>query len=143
MVMQTYAWGAATRHPVVTTVIGAVVAVVLCGAVLEADLARAVVYLAVLALGVLLTDLVLDRHGPRPAPTLQIRGVRLEVAVLALSFLGGLAWLTARFVGKYRPAPGLLRFAWLGCWLAVCSRTRPGPGVLARRGTGRPIWVCG
>jgi membrane protease YdiL (CAAX protease family) len=131
--METYAWGAARRHPVVTTVVGAVVAVVLVGAVLQADFGRAVVYLAVLALSVLLTDFVLDRRGVRAAPALQIRGVRIELAVLSVSFLGGLGWLTARFVSNYRPAPGLLRIAWLGLLIAGVFNALPALVLLARR----------
>jgi hypothetical protein len=133
MVTTTYAWGAARRHPVVTTIIGAVVAAVLCGAVFQADLGRAVVYLVVLALSVLLIDLVLDRHGARPAPALRIRGLTVELAVLALSFLGGLAWLTARFVTTYRPAPGLVRLAWLGLLIAGVFNALPALVLLLRR----------
>lgn len=131
--MRSYALGAAVRHPVVTAAVAAIVVVIVWTAELESNVGRAVAYLAVIALSVGAIDLVLDRSGGRPVPSIRVRGLGLETTVLAVSFLGGLVWLTSRFVWNYRPESAIGRLLWLAMLAATVFNALPAVLLLARR----------
>src|SRR5690348_14788705 len=107
----------ARRHPLVTGVVGAIATSILVRAYDAGDLTRAVAYLIVIAVSVAIVDLLVGRSvDPGRAPS--VRGAALETAMLVVSFAGGAAWLYARFVAGYQPAPGLLRLVWLALLIA-------------------------
>ena len=122
----------ARRHPLVTGVVGAIATSILVRAYDAGDLGRAVAYLIVIAVSVATVDLLVGRSvDPGRAPA--VRGAALETSVLLVSFAGGAAWLYARFVAGYQPAPGLLRLVWLALLIACVFNALPALFLIARR----------
>lgn len=122
----------ARRHPLVTGVVGAVAVSILLRAYDAGDLGRAVAYLAVVAVSVILVDLVVWRSR-NPGEPVAVRHAGLELGVLVVSFAGGAAWLYARFVARYQPAPGLLRLVWLALLVGCVFNALPALFLLARK----------
>jgi len=122
----------ARRHPLVTGVVGAVAVSILLRAYDAGDLGRAVAYLAVVVVSVILVDLVVWRSR-NPGKPVAVRNAGLELGVLAVSFAAGAAWLYARFVARYQPAPGLFRLVWLALLVGCVFNALPALFLLARR----------
>jgi len=120
------------RHRGIALGLGVVAAVILVNAAVRQDIGRAVLYLTVIALGVVAIDLVLARW-PAATRVVPVRGAGAELIVLAASFLGGLAWLYGRFVRDYRPGPGPLRLVWLFILIGCVFNVLPALVLLARR----------
>lgn len=128
--MSSYAIDAARRHPRATAIVGVTVAVVLANAVVQGDARRALLYLGVVSLSVAAIDVVLGREAPSPTG---VRSPGWESAWLAGAYVLGFAWLFARFVLDFRPAPGLLRLGWLVVLIAFVFQAGPAAFLLARR----------
>ena len=127
----------ARRHPAVASAVAAIVAVILINAAVQHDLLRALLYVGVLGLSVVLVDAVLgpwppDRSPASRTPTV-VRSAGFETGVLAVSFVAGFLWLYARFVGSYQPAPGPFRLVWLVLLIACVFQALPALFLIARR----------
>jgi membrane protease YdiL (CAAX protease family) len=77
-------------------------------------------------------DLVLARW-PIVAAAVPVRGVGVEILMLAASFVAGLLWLYARFVLEFQPPPGPLRLLWLALLIGSAFNALPAIFLLARR----------
>ena len=130
--MRSPALDSARRHPLVTGVVGAIATSILVRAYDAGDLGRAAAYLAAIAVSVVLVDLLAGRSA-RPGRAPAVRGAAFEAGVLVLSFAGGAAWLSARFVAGYQPPPGIFRLVWLALLIACVFNALPALFLIARR----------
>ena len=112
-------------------IVGAVATSILVRAYDVGDVGRAVAYLAVVVVSVVFVDLVVGRRGD--ASPVRVRGAGIELAVFAASFAAAMAWLSARFVKGYQPAPGPLRLVWLALLIGCVFNAIPAAFLLARR----------
>ena len=107
-------------------------AAILVNALVMHDAGRAVLYIVVLGLSIALVDVVLARW-PVSDGRVGVRSAGLETGMLAGSFLLGFAWLYARFVRDYRPAPGPLRLVWLALLIGCVFQALPAAVLFLRR----------
>lgn len=128
----TYALGALRRHPGVAAILGLTTGTIVVNATIQHDLARAVLYLTVVAVSVVWIDLMFARWLVAAAVP-DVRGAGLEVAVMAASFILGFLWLYARFVLDFQPAPGPLRLLWLVLLIGCVFNALPAAFLLGRR----------
>ena len=128
----TYAAEVARRRPGIGLALAGLVICILTNAFIQHDLGRALLYLAVVAVSVVLIDVTLARWpaSTRPVP---VRNVGGEAVLLIVTFALGLFWLTGRFVWNLRPEPGLLRGLWLAILVGCVFNALPAIVLLARR----------
>ena len=133
--MPLHSIAAARRHPVVTGAIAAILASILVNAVVMHDAGRAVLYVVVLGLSIVLVDIVLARWPARNGNDgrIAVRSAALETGMLAAAFLVGFGWLYARFVRNDRPAPGPMRLVWLALLIGCVFQALPAMVLLLRR----------
>lgn len=121
------------RHrPRISLALAGLGGAILTNAVVQHDLGRALIYLAVIAVSVVLIDVTLARW-PASARTVPVRNAGAEAALLIVSLALGLFWLTGRFVWNLRPEPGLLRLLWLAILVGCVFNALPAIVLLARR----------
>jgi len=127
-----YAAAAARRRPGIALALAGLEVAILANAVIQQDLGRALLYLAVIAMSVVLIDVTLARW-PVSTRHVPVRNAGGEAVFLIVSFALGLFWLTGRFVWNLRPDPGLLRLLWLAILMGCVFNALPAIVLLARR----------
>ena len=124
--------GEIRRHPAAALVVACLAIVILVNAALAGDFGRALLYLGAIAASVVAIELVLGRW-PARGPMTIVRGGVGEVVMLTVSWLAAMAWLWARFVRNYQPAPGPARLVWLLIIIGFVFNAVPALWLIARR----------
>lgn len=124
--------GEARRHPAASLVVLSMAIVILANAALAGDFGRALLYFGAIAASIVSIDLVLGRW-PARGPMTIVRGGAGELVMLTVSWLAAIAWLWARFVRNYQPAPGPARLVWLLIIVGFVFNAVPALWLIARR----------
>jgi len=124
------------RHPIAASCVAAIAVAVAASGVHRGHARQTAAYLAAVALGAVVTDLLTLRGAVAPLP---VRSPRRESIVIGACWAVAMGWLLQRFVENYRPSAPIARLAWATAGLGCVFTIMPALWLLTRRYSPRDL----